>query len=154
MMEKLTKRLWDKKKSKKGFTLVELIVVLVILAILAAIMVPALLGWIDKAKEKQYVLEARGIYMAAQTKASELYAASPSDQVTKTYLNAQASDIMKMADVTDLVVKSVSTLGDDSHSAFAINYLHITFTSADGGGVDATLTGGKTWKVVYTPATD
>lgn len=37
---------------RKGFTLVEVIVVLVILAILAAIVVPAMTGWIDNAKEK------------------------------------------------------------------------------------------------------
>ncbi|MBQ1326631.1 MAG: type II secretion system protein, partial [Eubacterium sp.] len=41
------------KKNNKGFTLVELIVVLVILAILAAVLVPALLGYIDKAKKKK-----------------------------------------------------------------------------------------------------
>ena len=40
-------------KKKKGFTLVELIVVLVILAILAAILIPALLGYIDRAREKK-----------------------------------------------------------------------------------------------------
>ena len=34
-----------KMKENKGFTLVELIVVIVILAILAAILVPALLGY-------------------------------------------------------------------------------------------------------------
>ena len=34
------------KKSKKGFTLVEIIVVLVIIAILAAIAIPAMVGWI------------------------------------------------------------------------------------------------------------
>lgn len=46
-------QLRNKKYQKGGFTLVELIVVLVILAILAALLVPALTGYIDKAKEKQ-----------------------------------------------------------------------------------------------------
>lgn len=38
-------------KNKKGFTLVETIVVLVILTILAAILVPSLVGWINRANE-------------------------------------------------------------------------------------------------------
>ena len=49
-----------------GFTLVEMIVVMVILTVLAAILIPGLLGWIDEAKGKQYVLSARSIYMSAQ----------------------------------------------------------------------------------------
>ena len=40
-----------KKSAKRGFTLVELIVVLVILAILAALLIPALTGYIDKARK-------------------------------------------------------------------------------------------------------
>lgn len=70
------KKLWEKKDAKKGFTLVELIVVLVILAILAAIMVPAMVGWIDKAKEKQASIECRTYYLAAQTIAAEKYGTS------------------------------------------------------------------------------
>ena len=45
------------KHKNKGFTLVELIVVLVILAILAVLLVPALTGYIDKAKEKKVIAE-------------------------------------------------------------------------------------------------
>lgn len=40
-------------KRNKGFTLVEMIVVLVILSVVAAMAVPALLGFIDKGKEKE-----------------------------------------------------------------------------------------------------
>lgn len=62
-----------KTNKDKGFTLVELIVVLVILAILAAILVPALLGYIDRAKEKQYVLNAKSALTATQAEFSSLY---------------------------------------------------------------------------------
>lgn len=65
---------WEQKNAEKGFTLIELIVVMVILSILAAMMVPAMTGWIDKAKEKQAAIECRTYYLAAQTLASELYA--------------------------------------------------------------------------------
>ena len=41
-----------KKNTKRGFTLVELIVVLVILAVLAALLIPALTGYIDKARKR------------------------------------------------------------------------------------------------------
>lgn len=73
MKESIFAKAKKARENKKGFTLVELIVVLVILAILAAILVPALLGWIDKAKEKQVVLEGRVVMMAAQTAASAQY---------------------------------------------------------------------------------
>lgn len=61
------------KENKNGFTLVELIVVLVILAILAAVLVPTMTKWIDKANEKQVVIDARTAYLAAQTVVSEQY---------------------------------------------------------------------------------
>ena len=68
MLEKIRKL-----KDRKGFTLVELIVVLVILAILAALLVPALTGYIDKANDEKVVATTRSIVMAAQTEVSEAY---------------------------------------------------------------------------------
>ncbi len=74
----MLKKLRHMRNDEKGFTLVELIVVLVILAILAALLIPALTGYIDKAKEKQVVAETRQVVMAAQTLADEKYAAGVS----------------------------------------------------------------------------
>lgn len=73
MMEKMI-ALQQKRRSKKGgFTLVELIVVLVILAILAALLIPALTGYINRAKEKNVIAETRQVVMAAQTITDEVY---------------------------------------------------------------------------------
>ena len=82
-----------KKMNDKGFTLVELIVVLVILAILAAILVPALLGYIDRAKTQQHVLDGKSILTAAQAEASAMYGQNkePGDMT--------AATVWKTADV-------------------------------------------------------
>lgn len=82
MMEKMI-ALQQKRRSKKGgFTLVELIVVLVILAILAALLIPALTGYIDKAKEKSITAECRQVVMAAQTLYDEKYGTISTDATT------------------------------------------------------------------------
>lgn len=64
---------WFKQQigGKKGFTLVEIIVVLVVLAILAAFTIPTMLGFVADAKGKAYIAEARKVYVAAQAVATE-----------------------------------------------------------------------------------
>lgn len=64
------------KKNQKGFTLVEIIVVLVILAILAAAAIPTMLGFVDDAKGKSEIANARAAYVAAQSIATETFATS------------------------------------------------------------------------------
>ena len=61
-----------KRFNKKGFTLVEIIVVLVILAILAAIAVPSVLGYVEEAKKEKYIAEARSIYTVIQVEEARL----------------------------------------------------------------------------------
>lgn len=86
----MIQRLKKAKENKKGFTLVELIVVLVILAILIALLVPALTGYIDKANKRKIETEARNALMACQTVASERYgdsdAATPGATVDNNFI--------------------------------------------------------------------
>jgi len=62
-----------KKMNKKGFTLVEIIVVLVIIAIMAGFAIPAYTGYVDKAKQSEVLATGRAVLVAAQTAGQEAY---------------------------------------------------------------------------------
>ena len=119
------------RKDNKGFTLVELIVVLVILAILAAILVPALLGYIDEAKQKQIVLHGKSIYTASQTVASKYYAKAK-DLTNDTPAKSSsgfAKDVYTIADMADFGDNAdawVSFSGKDKHKGYVVDQIAYT----------------------------
>ncbi len=135
-------------KSNKGFTLVELIVVLVILAILAAILVPALLGYIDSARNKQTLLNARSAMTAAQAELSAIYGSSTAtpDELADAD-SVHNKNLKKTADFDNLSPKpSVFEVGCDEeypatlaegktrkdyHKAFTVSYVHYKDESAE-----------------------
>ena len=135
-----------KKRNDKGFTLVELIVVLVILAILAAILVPALLGYIDKAKEKQITTNAEAAYVAAQAVMTERYGKGNATQlataqvsVTKTTTGDQVQTLAGIgasykykATYVDPSTKTASALKALSANARHNYYLIKTFEYTEG----------------------
>ena len=63
-----------RKLDKKGFTLVEIVIVIVIIAILAAMLVPSLTAWIDKSKKKTFTSACGTIKTAVWSQVAENYA--------------------------------------------------------------------------------
>ncbi len=104
----------------KGFTLVELIVVLVILAILAAILVPTLLGYIDKARSEKDFATAQSIRVATQAQIDELYGKGDND-VSK-------ADITK-DEVKKEIFKLVGAVSGNKIDGQQIDISDITITS-------------------------
>lgn len=150
--------MFKKLKNKKGFTLVELIVVLVILAILAALLVPALTGYIDKANNEKVVATTRQVVMAAQTEVSEAYGKAKLTGGTITIEDGSAaSDVAADTGVTgaDIVkLAEVGSYGTDSKyklnnaiTKIVVNYGttgHVTSVELTQNGKVCTYTEGAT----------
>lgn len=106
MFEKIRKM-----KNQKGFTLVELIVVLVILAILAAMLVPALTGYIDKANNEKIIATTRQVVMAAQTEISEAYGKGKLEN-TKVVISTVAGECVNPDKDTNITGDAIAKLAE------------------------------------------
>lgn len=148
----MKKRLESLKKDQKGFTLVELIVVLVILAILAALLVPALLGYIDRARNSKYLEEARSIYTAVQAVSDERYAKNGNQVNLADKDDCTAID--KLVTPTTLLksgaalnsTNPVSYKGTTGHDKYTVStFTNMQFVSQDGSTVTISMAADGSW---------
>ena len=79
-----------KKMNKKGFTIVELVIVIAVIAILAAVMIPTFSGIVDKANSSAALQEGR-------TKYTEIYA----DDIEDGVIDGQKKDDSPITPATE-----------------------------------------------------
>lgn len=90
--------------TKKGFTLIELIVVIAILAILAAILIPSLTNYINKAEQSKNLANARSVYSEVMlVLATENPNTTVTDATTSYTLGSTSCTISVSGDVVNTV---------------------------------------------------
>lgn len=122
----LTKLHETRNKKKKGFTLVELIVVLVILAILAALLIPALTGYIDNANEKKVTAEARTALMAAQTVVSDVYGTTGK---APTKEEIEKKDYAMLTKYAEGYEKNITAITIEDNQIKSLTYVNDNYTA-------------------------
>ena len=115
-----------KKMNKKGFTIVELVIVIAVIAILAAVMIPTFSGIIDKANASAAQQKAAAIY-------KEIYAIDLSDGHLDGKENGTTIDLTKYAESGETITYTV-VAATETFETFSLVSAKFTATFTEAAG--------------------
>lgn len=124
-----------KKLNKKGFTLIEIIVVVVVLAVLMAVGVPSVMKYINEADNAKYMAQGRSVMNIAQTELIKAY-------VGDNQINATEATKLKNIDTYESGKNGMGTIKTDSIKVYvktvSANANTLTVTEGTGGTITVT----------------
>lgn len=135
----------QKKNSKKGFTLVELVIVIAVLAIIAAIAIPTVVNVINNANQSTDVTNAQSVENAIKTAQSEQAAnkTTPSDRAKNLQGKSTLGDLLKIYGVDTKVLDVPKVASNTFVYDKSTGKVNCTKGYKDKDGKDATPTGDK-----------
>jgi type IV pilus assembly protein PilA len=122
-------------KNRKGFTLIELIVVIAILGILAAILIPQFTGFQERARQKAAVSDTRNILVSVEALLAE--GETPTQALVETMSGTTYTG--NMSGISDDSFTYTVTIGTDTYVVVVTNgTVDTTFEATTGTGSTST----------------